>query len=100
MDIADLQSCFDHVFGQVFRHALGKGGDKHPFVGGDGLVAFRHDVVDLGFRRPEVANWVGEAGWAHHLLGEHAAGLIKLPRPWRRRDKYGLRAHRLPFVEL
>ena len=69
-------------------------------IGGDRLVAFRHNVVDLGFCRPNDAVGVREAGRPHDLFGEDPAGLRQLPRPRRCRDEHRLWAHRLPLFEL
>ena len=57
------------------------------------------EIVDLVLDRLDLDRRVDQAGRADHLLGEHAAGLLHLPRPGRRRDGHRLRAHRVPFVE-
>ena len=43
--------------------------------------------------------WVEQAGGADDLFGEHAAGLLHLPRGGGGGDKDGLRAHGVPFLE-
>ena len=67
--------------------------------GGD-LAHLVQQVVDLHFDRADFDLRVDKAGGADHLFGEDAAGLFQLPRRRGGGDEDGLRAHRIPFLEL
>src|SRR3546814_14808616 len=54
MQVADFQSDLGHVFGQVFRHALGQGGDQHAIALLDHKLAFGQQVVDLVLDRADL----------------------------------------------
>ena len=87
------------IFGQVLRHPLGQRRHKAAIAFGGGVAALLHQIVDLMLDRPDFDGRIDQAGRANDLLGEDAAGLLHLPRPWRRRHRDGLRPHRIPFVE-
>ena len=99
MHVADADALLVQIFGQVLGHALGEHGDQAA------VALLRHrahladQIVDLRARRPDVDRRIDQAGRADHLLGEHAAGFVELPRPRRGRDARGLRPHRIPFLE-
>ena len=99
MHVAHPNALLVQIFGQILGHALGQHGDQRA------IALLRHrahladQVVDLHARRPHVDRRIDQAGRADHLLGEHAAGFVELPRPRRRRHGGGLRPHRVPFLE-
>ena len=68
MDVADLKAGFRHVFGEIFRHAFRERGNQNPLIGGDRLVAFRHNVVDLCFGRSDDAYGVRSGRSAARLV--------------------------------
>ncbi len=70
-----------HEFGQVLGHPLGQRGDQRAVALWP--RSLRHSstqVVDLVLDRLDLDRRVDEAGRADHLLAEHAAGLLHLPR--------------------
>ena len=79
MHVADLDALFVQVFGQVLGHALGQGGDQRAVSGLRHAPDLVHHVVDLCLDGPDLDHRVQQAGGADHLLGEDAAGLVKLP---------------------
>ncbi len=103
MHVADLHALFVHVFGEVFGHLLGEGGDERAIPLGGGGLAFGNHVIDLrGVVRGDRAHLdrrIDQAGGADDLFGEDAAGLFQLPRAGGGGDVDGLRAHLLPFLE-
>jgi hypothetical protein len=92
-----------HVFGEVLGHFLRQGGDEGAEALFGGFAGLLDDVVDLagglGLHRADLHGRVDQAGGADDLFGEHAAGLVQLPRARRGGDVQGLRAHGLPFLE-
>ncbi len=99
MDVADLEPGFVEVVGQVFGHALGQGGDQHAITGGDGVLTFSDQVVDLVVGRADQARRVEQPGRADDLLGEHTARALKLPGVGRGGNVDRLRAHGVPLFE-
>src|SRR5208337_3639335 len=87
------------VFGEVFGHALGQGGDQSAVTALRDLLGLAHEVVDLAAGGADLDRRIDEAGRANDLLDEDAAGLFELPVPRRRRDADRLWPHRLPFLE-
>ena len=89
-----------HVFGQVFGHALGQGGDQRA------QAALRHaahliqQVIHLHLHGADFDLRIDKARGADHLFGKDAARLLQLPRRRGGRDEDRLRAHRIPFLEL
>ncbi len=47
MHIADADIQFVQVFGEVFRHALGQGGDQNAVAGADLFPDFADEVIHL-----------------------------------------------------
>ncbi len=88
------------IFGQVFGHALGQGGDQHPQAKRCHLADFIQQVIDLAFHRADLDCRVDQAGGADHLFGEHPAGLFQLPFGGGGGNEDRLRPHRVPFLEL
>ena len=98
--VAHADALFVHVFGQVFGHALGQRRDQRAEAPRGDLANLVQKVVDLHFHRADLHLWVQKAGRADHLFGEDATGLLQLPGGGGGRNEDGLRAHRIPFLEL
>ncbi len=94
--VAHAHALFVHVFGKVLGHALGEHGDERAEALLRGVLHFGDHVVDLAvavrLHRAHFYRRIDQAGGADHLLGEHAAGALELPRARRGRDVDRLRA--------
>ena len=88
-----------HELGQILGHALGQRGDERTVARFRRLACFDDQILHLFLDRLDLDRRIDQPGRADHLFGEHAAGLLHLPRTRCRRDVGGLRAHRVPFVE-
>ena len=98
--ITHANALFVHVFGQVFGHALGQRGAQGAHAGGGDLAHLVQQIVDLHVDGADFDDRIDKAGGADHLFGEHAAGLLDLPRGGGGADEDRLRAHGVPFLEL
>ena len=98
--VAHPQPGLVQVFGQRLGHLLGQGRDQHALPLGGGVAALGHQIVDLVLGRADDAGRVDEAGRAHDLLDEDAAGALHLPAPGRRRDEDRLAAHTRPIPRI
>ena len=67
------------ILGQRLGHLLGERRHQHALALLRAVAAFRHEVVDLVLDRPDDADGIDEAGRAHHLLDEDAAGAAPSP---------------------
>ena len=83
MHVAHADALLVHVFGEVFRHLLGERGDERAIAALRDVAAFDDEIVDLRFDGAHFDRRIDEAGGADHLLGEHAAGALHLPRAGR-----------------
>ena len=68
------------IFGEVFSHPFGQGGDQHSLPALNTLVDATHKVVNLSFGRSHDNNGVRKPGGAYHLLYYHPACLLQLIR--------------------
>jgi hypothetical protein len=98
--VAHADALLVHVLGEVLGHALGQHGDQRAVAGGAPLAAPREQSSTCVLDRADLDRRVDQAGGADDLFGEDAAGLLHLPGARRGRDEDGLRAHRVPFLEL
>ena len=64
------------------------------------LAHFVEQIIDLRVDGADFDRRVEQAGGADDLFGEHAAGLLHLPRGGGGGDEDRLRAHGVPFLEL
>ncbi len=99
MHVAHADALFVEVFGKVFGHALGQGGDEHAHAARRDGFDFAEQIVHLLFGRTNYAGWIDQPRRADHLLDEGAARALHFPAAGRRRHEYGVRAHRFPFLE-
>ena len=74
------------VLGQVLGHALGERRDQHALALRGAHADLREQVVHLALHRAHLDPGVDQAGGADHLLDHHAARLLQLVGPGRRRD--------------
>ncbi len=84
--VAHADALLVHIFGEVFRHLLGQGGDQRAIAAlGRHSAAFGDQVVHLGFHRADFHRRIDQPGGPDHLFGEDAAGALHLPlaRAWR-----------------
>ena len=98
MQVAHADAVLVEVLGQILGHALGQGGDQHPFLPLDPQVDLRQQVVDLGGRRPQLDLGVHQPRRAHHLL-DHLAAVLLLVIPRRGRNEHRLRRQGFPLLE-
>ena len=98
MHIANLDPVLIEVFRQVFRHALGQGGDQDSIPHFCAFVDLGQQIVDLGRRRPNFHHRVDQPGGPHHLL-DNLIGMFLLIGSRRGRHKYRLRHQSLPLIE-
>ena len=98
--VAHAHALFMHIFGKIFCHLLGQGGDQGAIALSRHFAAFGDQIVDLGVHGPDLDWGIDKSGGADHLFGEDAAGALHLPGAGRGPHKDRLRAHRVPFLEL
>src|SRR4029453_4851654 len=48
VQVPNLDAMLGQIFGQIFRHALGQGGNEDPLLAIDALVDLGEQIVDLG----------------------------------------------------
>ena len=98
--VAHADALVVHVFGEVFRHLLGQGGDQGAIARLGDEMTFGDQVVDLRLHRADFDGGINKPGGADHLFGEDAAGALQLPVARRGADIDRLGPHRVPFLEL
>jgi hypothetical protein len=98
--VAHAHAVFVQIFGQVFGHALGQRRDQRAVAGRGHLFQLAEQIVHLVGGRADVHRRVDQPGGADHLFGEHAAGLLQLPRRRRGRDmRWSAGAWHVPFLK-
>ncbi len=70
VDVFDFEADVAQVVRQVFRRALGEGGDEHALVRGDAGVAELDGFVDLPFQRQEGDGGLQQSRRADELLDD------------------------------
>ena len=98
VQVTHLDPVFRQVVGQVFRHALGQGGDQHPFITLFTQPDFRQQVIHLGRNRSYFHLRIDQAGRTNQLFDD-LAGAIPLIRTRCRRDKHRLRRQVFELVK-
>ena len=98
--VADADALFVEIFGQVFGHAFGQHRHEDAQPARGDTADFVQQVIHLHLHRSDFYLWVDQAGGTDNLFYEHAAGLFQLPRGGGGGNEDGLRAHRIPFLEL
>ena len=64
MHVAHADALLVHIFGEVFRHLLGQGGDQDAIAALGDLAAFGDQIVHLGFHRTDFDRRIDQARWA------------------------------------
>ena len=68
MEIPHLHPCFREEIGKIFRHFLGEGCNKHPFMGILPFVDFSQKIIHLSFNGTHFDTRVQKAGRTDNLL--------------------------------
>ena len=80
MHVAHANALLVQILRQIFRHPLGQHGDERAIAGLCGGAHFADQVVDLRAGRANVHGRIDQPRRTDHLLDEHPAGLVELPR--------------------
>ena len=78
MQIAGIDAHIAAILGQVFGHALGKGGHQHPLLAPDAFPAFSQQVFHLSLGGTQLHFRVHQPRGPDDLLGNDALGLVHL----------------------
>ncbi|GAA3187333.1 hypothetical protein GCM10020255_084690 [Rhodococcus baikonurensis] len=73
MQVADANTEFEKVIGQIFRHLLGQRRDQHTLVAFRSLADFVNEIVDLSLGRFDDDLGIDQSSRANHLLDELTA---------------------------
>ena len=87
MDVAASDVVTREVFGQLFGHPFGQGGDKDTLVAFYTNAYFVHEVVDLVLAGAYFNHRVEQAGGADDLFGEDPPAKFELEFCWCSADK-------------
>ena len=86
MQVGALHADFGVVFGKIFGHALGQGGDQNALVQLHAPADFMQQVVHLAFDGTHVDLRIDQASGPDDLLDNHAGRLGELIGPGRGGD--------------
>ncbi len=68
VDVVAADVVSSQVFGQLFGHPLGEGGDQDPLIPFHPLLNLLHQVIDLVEAGSYLNGWVKETGGADQLI--------------------------------
>ena len=77
MDIGAADAVVEQVFRQLFRHALGQGGDQHTLFLFDALLYLLHQVVNLVQAGAYLDDWVQQSGGTDYLFHHDTLTLLQ-----------------------
>ena len=99
MHVAHPDALLMQIFGEIFRHAFGQGGDEGPVSGLGGFYDFVEYIVDLIFGGAHFNRWIDQAGRADHLFCKDTVGSFHFPTTGSGGEANCLWTHHVPFLK-